>query len=130
MKTILFFLLSFCLAIAWQPAQCQRGTVQGDTMTNATSQTLSTDLTLTNLTGIQATVIKVSGTVAGTAILQGTIDGVGWQAIDTLTLANVATNTQVFAITPDTNNYRQYRVVFTTTGTQVSVPRLAWLRRQ
>jgi hypothetical protein len=130
MKTILFFLLTFCLAFGLQTAHCQRGTVQGDTMTNATTQTLTTDLTLNNLVGVQATVIKVSGTVAGTAILQGTIDGVGWQPIDTLTLANVATNTQVFSITPATHSYRQYRVVFTTSGTQVSVPRIAWLRRQ
>lgn len=130
MKTILFFLLTFCLAIAWQPAQCQRSATVGDTMTNANTQTISTDLTLNSLVGIQASVVKVSGTVAGTAILQGTIDGVGWQAIDTLTLANVATNTEVWAITPDTNNYRQYRVVFATTGTQVSIPRVAWLRRQ
>lgn len=130
MKTLLFFLFFFSIAIRQTATgQANPGRVVGDTMTNAVTQTLSTDLSLLNLAGIQATVIKVSGTVAGTAILQGTIDGVAWHVIDTLTLGNVATNTKVWPISPGTNSYRQYRVVFATTGTQVSVPRLSWLRR-
>lgn len=122
-------MMMLCMGFALG-AHAQLSRLQGDTMTNAATATLATDLAITHLVGVQATVVKVSGTVAGTAILQGTIDGVGWQPIDTLTLANVPTNTKVFAISPPTNHYRQYRVVFTTTGTQVSIPRISWLTRR
>lgn len=76
--------------------------------------------------GIQAVVTKVSGTVAGTAIIQGSLDGTNWVNIgsDTLTLSNVTTNTKVWAITPSV--YQYHRVQFVSSGTMVAVPKVRY----
>lgn len=74
--------------------------------------------------GIQAKVTKVSGTVAGTAIIQGSLDGTNYVTIgsDTLTFSDQATNTKVWAITPSV--YQYHRVKFVSSGTQVSIPKV------
>lgn len=74
--------------------------------------------------GIQAVVTKVSGTVGGTAIIQGSLDGTNYVTIgsDTLTLANQATNTFIWSLTPST--YQYHRVKFVSSGTQVSIPKV------
>lgn len=76
--------------------------------------------------GIQAVVSKVSGTVAGTAIIQGSLDGVNYVDIgtDTLTFTNVTTNTKVWAITPSV--YQYHRVKFISSGTVVAVPKVRY----
>jgi ABC-type maltose transport system permease subunit len=76
--------------------------------------------------GIQAVVSKVSGTVAGTAIIQGSLDGTNYVDIgtDTLTFSNVATNTKVWAITPSV--YQYHRVRFISSGTVVAVPKVRY----
>lgn len=104
--------------------------VKGDTLTNADTVYITTDNQLDGLAGLQATVLKVGGTVAGHALLQGTIDGIAWVNVntDTLTLTNVATQSKVWPITA--NGYKTYRIRYITTGTQVSVPYAAWIRRR
>ena len=76
--------------------------------------------------GIQAVVSKVSGTVAGTAIIQGSLDGTNYVDIgtDTLTFTNVTTNTKVWAITPSV--YQYHRVKFISSGTVVAVPKVRY----
>lgn len=74
--------------------------------------------------GIQAVVTKVSGTVGGTAIIQGSLDGANYVTIgsSTLTFSDQAVNTAVWSITPST--YQYHRVKFVSSGTQVSVPKV------
>lgn len=72
---------------------------------------------------------KVSGTVGGTAYIQGSVNGTAWNTLqnypdlsvstDTATLAN-ATTTAYWNIARFP--YRHIRVVVSTTGTQVSAP--------
>jgi hypothetical protein len=66
---------------------------------------------------IKVTVTKVSGTVAGTAILQRSVDGVDYAPVlgDTLTLSNVASQYKVFDLPKDGNLF--YRVLTTGSGT-------------
>ena len=59
---------------------------------------------------------KVSGTVAGSAKLQGSIDGTNWIDVGSAyTLTNVATNVAVFE--PTKLSFRYYRLYVATTGT-------------
>jgi hypothetical protein len=92
----------------------------------ATTQTLTNsdtaDLTLTvsgvyRTTSIQAVVTKYSGTVTGTGIIQGSIDGTNYLDIntDTLTLANQTTNTKVWVL--EGSMFKYYRLRIITTGT-------------
>jgi hypothetical protein len=76
--------------------------------------------------GIQAVVTKVSGTAAGTAIIQGSLDGTNYVTIgtDTLTFTNVTTNTKVWEITPSV--YQYHRVRFISSGTVVEIPKVRY----
>lgn len=64
---------------------------------------------------IQLIVTKNSGTVGGTSILQGSLDGVNYINTDTLTLSNVDLNTKF--ISKPGNPYWYYRVITTGSGT-------------
>jgi hypothetical protein len=107
-----------------------RMTASADTNTNAMTSThiatLSGDAMTYDVLTIQVVGTKVSGTVAGTAVLYGSVDGVNYQAIgtDTLTLANTATNSYIWTL--DKTRYKYYRVSVATTGTQVSAWK-AWI---
>ena len=85
---------------------------------NATKTVSRSYTTLT----VQAVVTKVSGTVGGSAILQGSLDGTNYKSIgaDTLTLANVTTNSHIWYLAPSKHYY--YRVVYTGTGTMNATP--------
>lgn len=66
--------------------------------------------------GIQPVITKVSGTVAGTSILYGSIDGTNYVATgDTLTNTNVSKNTKIIKLS--TPVYRKYRIITTGSGT-------------
>ncbi len=75
---------------------------------------------------IQATVTKISGTVAGKVYLQGTIDG-NWISLDSLTNSNQATNSKLFPLSE--TYYYSYRLYYTTSGTQASILKGSYLRR-
>lgn len=75
-----------------------------------------------NTVSIQSVVTKISGTVAGTVTLQGSLDGTNFNTVDpnyaTVTSyvpTNVSTNTKVFVVTG--SPYRYYRLSYTGTGT-------------
>lgn len=68
---------------------------------------------------IQATLTKISGTVAGTVKPQGSVDGVNYvdiSGITAFTLTDVASQTCAFPIIA--SPYQYYRVVVTPSGTQ------------
>lgn len=99
-----------------------------DTLTNADTANISLPTATGGYyaVGIQAVVTKVSGTAAGTAIIQGSLDGTNWVNIgtDTLTFANQTINTKVWAITPSV--YQYHRVRFISSGTTVLIPKVRY----
>ena len=130
MKNIIAIIAMLLAATATQ-AQTLTPTNSGDTLTNA--DTVNLDQRIRGewkSVSFQATVTKVSGTVAGNAIFYGSLDGVNYVAIgaDTLTLSNAAKNTSVW--TDSDAAYLHYRVQIITTGTQVSVCTGAVFRRK
>lgn len=91
-----------------------------DTVVN----TAQVDLTFSvsnayNSGAYQIVVTKVSGTVDGNAILQGSVDNVNFVNIDTLATTNVATQTAIFTESPV--KYPFYRVRYTGTGTMAAI---------
>lgn len=98
-----------------------------DTVTNTGTEVLSTQVNGYNeVVTVQLTVTKISGTVAGTAILQGSLDGTTWTTLnhasttgnDTITLTNVTTNSAIWVVEP--SKYLYYRVSVTGSGTMVA----------
>ncbi len=75
-----------------------------------------------NTIAIQSVVTKISGTVAGTVTLQGSLDGSNFNTVSssyaTVTSyvpTNVATNTKIFVV--NGSPYRYYRLSYTGAGT-------------
>jgi hypothetical protein len=101
----------------------------GDTATNADTVYKTFSTVEDGIVCFQAKVTKISGTVAGHVILQGTVDGTNWQNVntDTLTLTDVATQIKIWPV--DHGYYKGYRVRIITSGTQASVITFARLRR-
>ena len=93
-------------------------TVTSASYTNTASDTAIYKATSTfNSIAIQAVITKISGTVAGTAILKGSLDGINYEAIgaDTLTLTNQITNTHIW--TENGDKYLYYMIKVTGSGT-------------
>jgi hypothetical protein len=74
---------------------------------------------------IQSVVTKVSGTVAGTVILQGSLDGTNFVAVNSsyadvvsYSPTDVATSTKIFVVTGAP--YRYYRLYYVGAGTMVA----------
>lgn len=91
-------------------------TGNGDTITDT-----GTDFVVQQVTGtyknvsIQATFTKVSGTIAGTGILYGSIDGTNYVSLsgavgDTLAMTNVAINTKIWVL--NNSNYMYFKIVY------------------
>jgi len=91
-----------------------------DTIVN--TATVNCDLILRNAYSsgaFQVVNTKVSGTVAGNTLFQGSVDGVNYVTLDTLTNTNVATNTKIIVQTPPV--YPYYRFTYTGTGTMAAI---------
>lgn len=89
-----------------------------DTLNNTTARTQRLPIAgTTAIMTFQPTFTRISGTAAGTAVLQGSVDGVGYTAIGSaFTLTNVVSQTASFSVNPSIYNY--YQIVFTPSGTQ------------
>lgn len=89
-----------------------------DAATVSVSQKITTSL---NVISFQAVVTKLSGTVAGTVILQASNDAVNYVDIstDTLTLTDVTTNTFLWSVT--SAPYQFYRLTGLGTGTMSAI---------
>lgn len=98
-------------------------TGNGDTITNTGTKTNTLKLSGSfNQVLIQSTVTKISGTVAGTLTLQGSVDGTNYVTADSsalhkrsFTATNVASQSVVFVI--EKSPYLYYRVSYTGSGT-------------
>jgi len=120
MKKIIFismFLLAFTLGKAQNVITTMTGS--GDTLVNTTADGVVTNVLFNHKSvSVQAVVTKIGTyTIAGTALLQGSIDGVNYKDIstDTLTLANQTTNTKIWIV--DDSPYYYFKVLFTGSGT-------------
>lgn len=100
-----------------------------DTTTNTGTGVLVTDRAIVGPgeVTIVALVTKVSGTVAGTLVLTGSIDGTNYQTINqpntqtaVVTVAAVSDATARYSFSLNTNPFRYYKVTHTGTGTMVS----------
>lgn len=122
MKRILF-VLSLMLTFAIVQAQTLITWNGSDTVVN----TASVNLTLTLRGSYDSAVFqvvntKVSGTVAGTSILYGSVDGTNYKHVpntDTLTNTNQTTNTLIWQLSnPD---FPYYKIVTTGSGTMSAI---------
>ncbi len=97
---------------------------------NAVSDTISFNPVVSKINGFQATVQKKTGTVAGKIYFEGSLDGIGWARIDSITLADVSINTKVFPILRSAGtSYLGYRFSCVPTGTQTSTITATYIRR-
>lgn len=118
-KVILFLLLGLICSVGLQ-AQVGSFTHTASNPTGAVVNTAVDTMSYTlskgyQLVGIQTIITKVSGTVAGTSVLYGSIDGTNYVSTgDTLTNTNVATNS--FLVTKATP-YKYWRILTTGSGT-------------
>lgn len=89
-----------------------------DTITNATTKNQIGIVNGYNeIITIQPTFVKISGTAAATAKLQGSVDGVAYSDIgSSYTVTDVATQTHFWIVTP--SSYQYYRLNIVPTGTQ------------
>jgi len=92
-------------------------TNSGDTITNSGTVSATAEIKNAGGVSVQAVVTKISGTVAGTAVLQGSLDGTTYYtfAADTLTLSDVSSQTLIWNVAE--NYYVNYKVLFTGSGT-------------
>lgn len=126
MKNLFFLVAVFISAITFG----QSSMTVSDTVVNAGTEyaTLKVANSGSNVS-VQIVATKISGTVAGTAVLQASNDGVNYVSIgaDTLTLTNVTTNTHLWSVSA--NPYIYYRVKVTGSGTMVATIKGYLVRR-
>ena len=125
MKKILFLLALTSFSL-FGMAQSFSHTTSNPTgaINNASSDTMSYS-TVKNysVVGIQPVITKATGTMAGTSVLYGSLDGINFIAVgDTLTNTNVTTNSTVWSLSNPP--YIYYRIITsgatTVTGTTVA----------
>lgn len=120
MKRILL-LTAFIATAALATQECKAQLLK--TYTPVKDTCVNADTTVIRLDGVTSEVVafhvkaeKVSGTVAGTATLQGSNDGTNWTAVGSaFTLTNIAHNQTVYE--PAKLSWMQYRVQVITSGT-------------
>ncbi len=91
-----------------------------DTIVN--TATVNCDLILRNAYSsgaFQVVNTKVSGTVAGNTLFQGSVDGTNYVTLDTLVNTDQTTNTKIIVQTPPT--YPYYRFKYTGSGTMSAI---------
>jgi hypothetical protein len=127
MKKIFFLLLASGLLMASHGAHAQAGKFSLanpngfalDTLTNTTPKAASLQVNgYMKTVAVQVTVTKISGVVAGTAVLQGSLDGVSYSNVagaTAFTLTDVASQTASWQLVDP--GYLYYRVLFTGSGT-------------
>lgn len=125
-----FLLIAFIICAGFTASAQQSITPSKAITTNADTSYMNVTITGYNdVASFQVVQAKTSGTVAGTAYLQGSLDGVNYLNIgaDSLTFADQAINTQIWTVT--TSPYTFYRIFVKTTN-GVSVPSGFYLARR
>lgn len=129
MKKLLFaFAFIFC-AIAMQ-AQNYGFEKDYSSKTITAADTITLSNVRSNLVGIQATYKETSGTSAGKFYLEGSIDGLGWQHIDSSKSLSDVTTYQTVIVTATATNYTSFRVRCSNTSSATGTLYLTLLRRR
>jgi len=95
-----------------------------DTVTNTATETWTLKVPgFQKSVSVQAVLTKISGTVAGTVTLQGSLNGTSYYPIpsQTYTATDVASQTVIFGL--DNSKYLYYRLSWTGTGTMAASAR-------
>lgn len=126
-------IMAICLCVAPAFAQSikpEKATkIAADTSLNQDTVVVPFVAINSKIKGFQATVTKLTGTIAGGVYLQGTIDGTNWVNIgtnDTLIVTGTIA-TKIWPIT--TTNYHSYRAWYRSSGSQTSTLTFSYLRR-
>lgn len=105
--------------------------VAGDTIVNgaAVSKVIPISAGYSGI-AIQPVITKISGTVGGTVVIWGSLDGVNYKSLATLiaSMANQTTNTDVYTLA--TAPYTYLKVVSTGTGTMSAKVRIYYVLRR
>lgn len=128
MKKLLSLLFSFALLLMFANVSvAQTSTMVGNGVTVTNTGTSACSLKVVSAyssISVQAVFTKTSGTLGGTATLQGSIDGVTWETVptslvagaaSTYTVTDVASQGKTFVITGAP--FLWYRISWTGTGT-------------
>ena len=119
MKKLLFLTIAlFLLAFAGHSQVVSTMSRSLDTISNTTAQNAYLQVASNpQKVAVQIVVTKRTGTIAGKAELQGTLDGTNYKRIatDTLFLTNQTTNHYIWVVTNPV--YISYRVLITGSGT-------------
>lgn len=134
MKQLIFFvaLVFACATVKAQDFADNIGTAN-KSMTAPAADTVNVTITKSRTAiTFKYDITKTSGTVAGTIVLQGRITPVSntreqWSTINSYTLTDA---TAVNDVKLTANNYVYYRVITTTSGTNVTVQNKQLLYRQ
>jgi len=128
MKKILFILSMFLLIASASHAQTGIFAMTGantlalDTVTNTATKYMSgTAKGYMKTVAVQVTFTKISGTLAGSATLQASVDGVSFYPVPgagTFTLTDVASQGAVWSVID--SPYQFYRVSITGSGTMAA----------
>lgn len=122
MKQIIIFFLFLSLAFAGQAqikSMLGSNSLARDTVTNTGTETWSASVPKVKTLGIIISVTKISGTVAGTIVVQGSVDN--------STFSTIASSSQSPSDASATYNWeftdpkwRYYRLLYTGSGTMVA----------
>ena len=102
-----------------------------DTVTNTATETWTLRVPGYQKTvAVQVVATKISGTVAGTITVHGSLNGSNWAAITAspFTATDVASQSNIWTF--DDSKYLYYRVTWTGTGTMVASARAYLLARR
>ena len=127
MKNLFIAILCVCAFSFTAEAQIEAG---GDSIVNGGSSAVSFKAGGGETSmAVQIVVSKNSGTVAGSCVLQASLDNSNWYiaSSDTLSLTDVALQTQIWTIAP--NPYPYLRCSCTGSGTMVAGYVVEYFRR-
>jgi len=126
-KLLFIALMGVLFAITGANAQTSNMNGNGDTITNTGTKynTLKIGETSNANITIQANVTKLSGTVGGTISIEGSLDGVTYEALDSLLFFDSlpsktptnTTGTKGYIFVLNNNIYQYIRVKYVGTGT-------------
>lgn len=134
-RTIVIALLStctmFCQAQTTATVMPASNGLPVDTVSNTGTETWTLKVPgFQKVVSVQWVATKISGTVAGSVVFQGSLDGTNWDTVllvPAYSPTDVATQTKIF--THDDSKYLYYRVQWTGAGTMSASARCYLLAR-
>jgi hypothetical protein len=125
MKT---FLLALFLITSAAAVHAQIRYTAKDSLVNTDTSIIAFNSVPSKVKSLEVTALKSSGTISAKIYFQGSLDGLVWNNIDSITLADVTTY-QTKIVTVTSTIYNSYRSYVTTSGTQKFYDWFTILRR-